>query len=317
MTDIHDINLDHVHKFLIINKIPTQNLSNDELYERAFWAMKNEDGKTTYKNVDTSILEWVLAYNILHGKKKPNIKKYSRTEIERLSNTELKKLAESLGMNSTNIESVIHILQYLDKYEAELKFGETADLFESLILNQELKEVISLFKTNKKLFRPIIIKLLPEIIKERKDTDNQLYNDNYRFIKELVKMGEVDLIKKVIIIDSKFKPNYQRYFFYDFLFDEFVKNNMLDKYYEMLPEDYLEGQSIFGLMESINLYQYRNNFDVAYQSLLYAIKKKHYSLIRFLIKKYEYNDEMQLSKFQVDQMNSLIKIAKNILSEEK
>ena len=107
MSDINDLNVNDIRKFLNINGIKN---SKDE-YEDAFDLMRKSN--TIYKNVPISISEWILAYNSLNK----DVKIYSISEIERLSKDDLSNLAKLLGLRSVKIENIVSILNYMNKLE--------------------------------------------------------------------------------------------------------------------------------------------------------------------------------------------------------
>jgi hypothetical protein len=112
MTDINDIPLSDIKIFLAINGKDVKDVKNiTTLYNVAFELM--QDPTTSYKNVPISIIQWMKAYNLILNK--IDIPTYTLNEIEQLDTKELSELAKLLTMKTTNINSVINILIYMDK----------------------------------------------------------------------------------------------------------------------------------------------------------------------------------------------------------
>jgi hypothetical protein len=108
MTDIHDLNLDDIKKFLLVNKIL---VSDNEMYDKAFDLMNNKS--TSYKNVSISIIEWMMAHNALKMGMVTN--SYDIDEIKNLSLIDRKTIAKNLGMQGDKIENILNILRYMHK----------------------------------------------------------------------------------------------------------------------------------------------------------------------------------------------------------
>ena len=142
MTDIHDLDLDHLKKFLMVNGkfVPKHD---EQIYEIAFDLMR--DKITVYHNADISILQWMLAYNAL--KRKAIDRLYTESEINSLSDIELSKLAKKLDMKKVNIDNIISVLKYMNKFytKAEPKtITGIYDLDKILLLTIDPKELSNL-----------------------------------------------------------------------------------------------------------------------------------------------------------------------------
>jgi len=110
MADIHDLDLDHLKKFLVQNGIFVPK-ERERIYEKAFDLMNQKI--TLYDDADISIVQWLLAYNAL----KNNVvnRRYTESEINNLSKGELDKLAKKLGMKGNNIDNILTILRFMNK----------------------------------------------------------------------------------------------------------------------------------------------------------------------------------------------------------
>jgi len=117
MTDIYDIPLDDVKKFLLINKIKIPNLEN-AIYDRAFELMTNKN--TIFQ--PNSILEWSIAYNALG--RKVIIHDYTVAQTKRFYDAELQRLERILDMETIDHNHIINILKYMHKIKEDMKFEE-------------------------------------------------------------------------------------------------------------------------------------------------------------------------------------------------
>jgi hypothetical protein len=164
--DIYDIPYDIIKKFLDDNNVKYSDYkTKKKAYELAFDLINNS--ATIHKH--KIIIEWMKAYNVINN----NIDIYTEKELLSLSHNELKKLAESLGMKTTNINSIRNILSYLHKYtkNSNLDFASHRDLFKRLILNSDLDTIMNLIEANKntkyeKEFEELILQLQPEFLNE-------------------------------------------------------------------------------------------------------------------------------------------------------
>lgn len=116
MTDIKDLNLDHLKKFLSQNGIFVPKDKN-KIYEKAFELMNEKI--TLYDDVDVSIDEWILAYNAI--KRNINIKLYHINDINNMSDSELSNLTKKLGLKKVNITNIINILRFMNKFDTKLE----------------------------------------------------------------------------------------------------------------------------------------------------------------------------------------------------
>jgi hypothetical protein len=80
MTDIHDINIEHLKILLSKNNIKIPE-SQDEIYNIAFDLMNEKS--TSYNDVPINVIEWMMAHNVL--KKNPMIESYNIEDIKTLS----------------------------------------------------------------------------------------------------------------------------------------------------------------------------------------------------------------------------------------
>ncbi len=116
MTDIQDLSLGHVKKFLSKNGIFVPK-NKDEIYDKAFKLMNEKF--TLYDDVDISIIQWMLAYNAL--KRNAINKIYHINDINNLSEIELSKLAKNLGLKRNNIDNIIKVLRFMHKFDSKLE----------------------------------------------------------------------------------------------------------------------------------------------------------------------------------------------------
>ena len=118
MADIQDLNIDHVKKFLSQNGIFIPK-DKDKIYDKAFKFMN--DKYTLYDDVDISIIEWMLAYNALKRKAINPRYVYRINDINNMSESELNKLAKSLGMKKTNISTIVNIIRFMHKFDTKVE----------------------------------------------------------------------------------------------------------------------------------------------------------------------------------------------------
>ena len=123
MADIHDLDIEHVKLLLSKNNIKIPR-TNEEIYDIAFELMNNKS--TLYDDMPVSIIEWMMAYNLLN--KNLIIDFYSIEDIKELTLIDRKKLAKSLGMKGDNIDNIVNILRYIHKLKSEIPLKLKEDL---------------------------------------------------------------------------------------------------------------------------------------------------------------------------------------------
>jgi hypothetical protein len=159
MTDIHDIPFIDINIFISINGIDINNIK--YIYDLAFKLMK--DPTTSYKNVPISIIQWMKAHNLLINN--VDVPNYTLNEIEQLDTEELSDLARLLTMKTTNIDSVINILTYMDKlYDDDIVLNNIVfpkDVAKIILNNSDYRTISSILSTSKN-----ISKLLPDYTKK-------------------------------------------------------------------------------------------------------------------------------------------------------
>lgn len=189
MSNIYDIPFDDIKNLLLENNIE---ITNDklEMYDMALTLMN--DLTTSYKNVSNLIIEWMLAHNVL--KKNIILLNYDILTIKNMNQIELNKLAKKLGMKSNNINSIIHILQYLHKLRG----------YNKIILNSNFDEIILLLQDNLLLYDEIY-KLLPRVINNM-SYDDDFENKLYQFANKLIIMKKIELTKYVIRLAHNINP---------------------------------------------------------------------------------------------------------------
>ena len=275
MANIQDVDLEAITILLSTNNIEIPE-KRSEIYDKAFSLMNKKS--TSYEKVPISVIEWMLAYNAL----KNNLidKSYHIRDLRKSSKTDQNALAKRLGMKGNNIENIINILRYMHKLEGELKFEENLDLYKPLILNSELSTVIDLLKSKRSL-RPLVLELLPEIIKKDYDIYGFLDHDSaYNFIGKLIDTKDANLVKKAINVyhdlDEEFDPYYV-------LISHFFENKQLGLLFEILPKNYdinvLE-EAIDSLLKSeLTAEEY---YYLIHESLKYAIRVKSKQLFEYM-----------------------------------
>jgi hypothetical protein len=148
--NIQDIPLSDIIKFLDINR---KKYGNNDVYDIAFSLMQNNN--TIYKGVPKSIIEWMKAYNLVQNNVSSNIPSYSVYEIERMSDGKLSSLARLLTMKTTNIKSIISILDFLHKIDNSETIpilpNETIREIASYVNNPTLSSLLTVNKQNSTL----------------------------------------------------------------------------------------------------------------------------------------------------------------------
>lgn len=279
MTDIHDISFKDVKIFLSENnkKIPT---TSDKAYEIAFELML--DPNTSYNaNVPDSILEWMKAYNLSESKAK--IKNYTISEIQKLSQTEIDKLAKQLKMKGNNVDNIINILRFLHKFNNDV-LETYPEIYEPILLNSDFEGVIALLKTNKSL-RPVVMKLLPQIIKNNvnisTEFNTELEEDNLiEFIGLLINLGDLDLVKRALQISDELRP---RLYIYQNSITAFIDAKLLGEYFNILPKNYDKKFLREVLKSEINSTKDDNiRFYVISKFLIFAVADKNIGLFKYI-----------------------------------
>lgn len=204
MTDIRDINQDDIKEFLTVNNIEVNNNEND--YDKAFKLMKN------YGSIvePTSILEWMMAHNLIV--KKVKINDYTINDLMNLSTDELNKLSKKLGMVSNNINNIINILHYLHKIHlivGNLKIPKNKNIYDifpkeiwiNILLDLNCKDIDNI-SNNSMQFNDLINK---ENIKERvkmrgfpRSSGHCAAIDALKFVKEFNENSEEDVYTYVL-----------------------------------------------------------------------------------------------------------------------
>ena len=110
MTSIYDIPYADIEIFLRANDKKLTKIKDDD-YENAFTLLKDKNSK----GHTTSIIEWMIAHNLLISK--INIPIYNIDEINNMSQNEIDNLAKLLKMKKNNKSNIINILKYLNKID--------------------------------------------------------------------------------------------------------------------------------------------------------------------------------------------------------
>ena len=168
MTDVYDIPYKDIQKFLVANNKDFKN--EDDAYNKALILLKDKKaiGHTT------SIIEWMMAHNLLI--RKVNIPIYAISEIDKMSQDKINKLAKLLTMSGNDRNNIKNILRYLRKLDDETLLPDINDIILNNLTKLELQNinvadlnydsVINLLKThrNKKEIRNFISDNLEKII---------------------------------------------------------------------------------------------------------------------------------------------------------
>jgi len=112
MTSITDLKLDDIKLFLSNNNITISHDIN-KMYSDAFDLMRKKS--TLYDNVSDSIIEWMMAFNLLQSK--VDILKYTKAEILSMSDHDLTILGKILMMKTTKVNHIINIFPYMRKLD--------------------------------------------------------------------------------------------------------------------------------------------------------------------------------------------------------
>jgi hypothetical protein len=244
MSNIHDININDIRKFLLINKINIKE-SDDELYNIAFDLM--QDNTTIYNQVPASIIEWMLAYNALL--KRIWIPERTINDITNMSQDELDGLSKFLGVkndkndkngNINKVNSIINILRYMNKidYQNTLKFDEHPDLYRPLLLNSDFNFINKLLDAKPSLDN-ILIELFQQILEFKLPKDKKIFvnlkerDELQKFILYLINTKKFDLLEKLLPIISNYGSQ-----IYNSLLNTFTENYLLDIYFAAFPINY-------------------------------------------------------------------------------
>ena len=242
MASIYDIPRKDIEIFLLANKKNVK--GNNDDYKSTQSLLK--DNKS--KGHTTSIVEWMIAHNLLLSK--VNIPIYTTKEIDNMSQVQINKLSKLLTMKTNNIDSIKSILRYLDKLDKEFLLPEINSIIlnnlydiekndEHILFNIQhgyFDNIIRLLKThhNKKLIRELII-----------DNMEKMLGNNYdqtSFMIELLELNELGLAKKVY--------DYNRSI--DFEWENFVNDIVSPIYLNFKQQDKLE--RLFKVIPSSDLF---------------------------------------------------------------
>ena len=168
MTSIYDIPYEDIQIFLLANNTNIKN--KNRAYDVALELLKDKNSKSH----TTSIIEWMMAHNLLTNK--IDIPIYSTYEIDNMSQVEINQLAKKLTMKGNNRDNIKNILKYLNKLDKEFLITDINDIILNTLTQLEIKDinvanlsyndVINLLKThrNKKEIRKFISDNLEKII---------------------------------------------------------------------------------------------------------------------------------------------------------
>lgn len=107
MSSIYDIPYEDILEFLSTNKKNFE--SQEDAYNIALDLLK----KKTSKGHTISIIEWMMARNLLINK--IDIPYYNISDINNMSQDKINELAKLLKMNGNNVDNIKNILRYLHK----------------------------------------------------------------------------------------------------------------------------------------------------------------------------------------------------------
>ena len=168
MTSIYDIPYEDIATFLLANNINTNNFKDEnEVYNivRNLFKDKNAKGHTT------SIIEWMIAYNLLITK--VNIPNYTVYEIDKMSQNEIDQLAKLLTLEGNNVENIKNILRYLHKLDETVNIGGGGDL---TVAGEAIYNIILGNMSNKTINRMNINKYTKLSLDDQKFWRDRLYN---------------------------------------------------------------------------------------------------------------------------------------------
>lgn len=146
MSDINDIPYEDVLRFLRNNnqKVP---YDKEQAYDLLFELIQTND----YDYYTNSIIEWIMAYNLLQLNIK--IPKYKTSELLSLNDNQLLKLSKLLKMKSTKLNHIMNILKYLHKLENDQDYLDLLpnELLGHIIENTNSKSITKFCSSSKKL----------------------------------------------------------------------------------------------------------------------------------------------------------------------
>jgi len=172
MTSIRDIPYEDIKVFLNANDEIFG--YKNEAYDLAFKLLNNPRSK----GHTTSIIEWMMAYNLLQNNVK--IPMYTIYDIDNMPQEEINQLSKLLKMKRNNRENIKNILRFLHKLDEKIIIDpdissnifsmlnelELQDLQNLHLAELRYNDIINLLKTNrnKKLTRDFISNNLDRII---------------------------------------------------------------------------------------------------------------------------------------------------------
>ncbi len=288
MTSIYDIPYNDIKIFLLANNINFKN--KDEAYDIAKNLLSNKQSK----GHTTSIIEWIMAHNLLINK--INIPSYTVIEIDDMSQDDINELSKLLNMKGNNINNIKNILRYLHKLYL-LPLPELNEIISSNLAELEIgeinvsklkyKNVINLLKThrNKKDIRKFIYNNLDKIIIYNSlyiDFDDNDYNYDYLFNNVNIYNKNI-LIKIFIDNKEKLKKYYSDYMINNFI-KEAKENDDDDEVYIGKSEMYDLVDFTFDLINLNEITLAKRVFDIANELHYYGRSYPYnYDLVDFSI----------------------------------
>ena len=289
MTSIYDVPYEDIEEFLLFNNINFEN--KNDAYDKALILLKDKNAK----GHTTSIIEWLMAYNLLI--RKVNIAIYSIFEIDNMSQIKINQLAKLLTMKGNNINNIKNILKYLHKLDDETLLPDINDVILQNLNELEINEinfetlnpndVINLLKThrNKALIRKPIYNNLEKII---------IYNFINIDIKRLNNLEYISNLRLPIYIILKLIENNEKRLLKNHTIEEI--NNLIDLLtLEREIENPFVYANINNVMKSLidfiidlikinEIVLAKKVFDIAYNGRFAGIiNRKRYSFKEYLI----------------------------------
>lgn len=282
MAKISDLKINDLRKFLQENRIYGINVASD-IYDAAFDLMKKKD--TSYDDVDISIIEWMLAYNVLQ--QKIDIPSYTKNQIKNLNQKDYDNLAKSLGLTKNNMDNVVSILKFMHKLkESELDFEIAPDLYRTLLLqSDDLQTITKLIKA-----KPSLVSQIPELFNQILINNKNLYEDYFDlrylryhyyatsdFIRSLIQLKRFGIVEKLLPIISE---DDQRNYFN--LFELFTNENFLRKYFKYFPENFDEKYFLIDVYRVLDIHhavnETYNPYNLIFKILETAVENKNLNL---------------------------------------
>ena len=248
MTSIYDIPYDDIKIFLSANDKNIKNIDDD--YKLALNLLK--DKKTIGHT--TSIIEWMIAHNLLIDK--VDIPIFNIYDIDNMSQVDINQLAKLLTMKGNNSDNIKNILRFLNKLDDKLSFlpeinnliSDKLDyLLQKDIISFTFEQIILLFENyyDKKTMRFLIYKNMENIM-----TNNIVITNNHknfsnidldrliRFIINFLDKNEISIAKRILnVVKNKlFHPYWSGY---NFLF-RVLFLYILDKGIKEVIENYIK-----------------------------------------------------------------------------